>query len=233
MTREQIFGAERQSARTAVEGRRVPRRHGCKYDRSCYVTPMAKANTTRENIIAEALSQAVTIGLEGISVGGLAASLNLSKSGLFAHFKSKEALQLAVLDAAIEQFARDIVVPANEAKSPGRKLDRLFLGYLDWIKGDRQTRGCLFITAIQEFDDRPGSIHDRLVSSQLAWRQLLAATTREAIASGEISAKDDIDLFVFELVGTALAYQHALKLFHDRHARTKAERAYAKLKAQG
>ena len=194
---------------------------------------MAKANTTRENIIAEALSQAVMIGLEGISVGGLAARLNLSKSGLFAHFKSKEALQLAVLDAAIEQFARDIVVPANEAKSPGQKLDRLFLGYLDWIKGDRQTRGCLFITAIQEFDDRPGNIHDRLVSSQNGWRQLLAATTREAVASGEIGPKDDIDLFVFELIGTALAYQHALKLFRDRQARTKAERAYAKLKAQG
>ena len=128
-------------------------------------------------------------------------------------------------DAAIS------IVPANEAKSPGHKLDRLFLGYLDWIKGDRQTRGCLFITAIQEFDDRPGSIHDRLVSSQNGWRQLLAATTREAIASGEISPKDDIDLFVFELIGTALAYQHALKLFRDRQARTKAERAYAKLKA--
>jgi len=193
---------------------------------------MAKANTTRETIIAEAMSQAVIVGLEGISVGGLASSLNISKSGLFAHFKSKEALQLAVLDAAIERFSQDVVASANKAKSPGRKLDKLFLGYLDWIEGDQQTKGCLFITAIQEFDDRPGSQNDRLVAAQVAWRQLLAATAREAIASGEISPKDDVDLFVFELVGTALAYQHACKLIRDRRARSKAEQAYAKLKLQ-
>ena len=73
---------------------------------------MAKANTTRETILGEALAQAVVVGLEGLSIGGLAEALGLSKSGLFAHFKSKEALQLAVLEAAIQRFAARVVRPA-------------------------------------------------------------------------------------------------------------------------
>ena len=193
---------------------------------------MSKGNTTRETIVGEALSQAVKIGLEGISVGGLAASLDLSKSGLFAHFKSKEALQLAVLDEAIARLGRSVVEPAHKAASAGARLDRLFLGYLDWIKGNKQADGCLFITAIQEFDDQPGVIHDRLVESQRGWRQQLGIAAREAIKAGELAEKDDVDLFVFQLVGTALAYQHACKLFRDRRARATAEKAYARLKAQ-
>ena len=193
---------------------------------------MARANTTRETIIDEALSQAVVIGLEGISVGRLADSLKLSKSGLFAHFRSKEALQLAVVEAAIEQFAEAVVAPALAAGSPGRKLDRLFLGYLDWIKGGPRRAGCLFITAVQEYDDRPGAIHDLLVASQREWREGLKRTAREAVKAGELGPKADMELFVFQLIGIALAYQHACKLFRDRRARAMAERAYAQLKAQ-
>jgi AcrR family transcriptional regulator len=192
---------------------------------------MAKMSTTRDAIIDEGLSQAVVFGLDGISIGGLASSLNLSKSGLFAHFKSKEALQLAVLDEAIERFARQVVAPALKAATPIQKLDRLFLGYLDWIRGDRQTGGCLFITAIQEFDERPGPVRDRLVASQMAWRETLEGAAREAIAAGELSPKPGPNVFVFELIGIALAYQHSQKLFRDRQARALAEKAFAHLKA--
>ena len=193
---------------------------------------MAKGSVTRDAIIGEALSQAVRIGLEGITVGGLASSMNLSKSGLFAHFKSKEALQLAVVEEAIARFGRSVVEPALKTNSPGARLDRLFLGYLDWIRGNKQADGCLFITAIQEFDDQPGAIRDRLVESQQGWRRQLASTARETIKAGEMPAKDDVDLFVFELVGIALAYQHACKLFQDRRARATVEKAFARLKAQ-
>ena len=137
---------------------------------------MAKGSATRDAIIGEALSQAVRIGLEGITVGGLASSMNLSKSGLFAHFKSKEALQLAVVEEAIARFGRSVVEPALKTNSPGARLDRLFLGYLDWIRGNKQADGCLFITAIQEFDDQPGAIRDRLSNRNRAggasWRAL-------------------------------------------------------------
>ena len=186
-------------------------------------------NTTRDAIIDEGLSQAVVFGLDGISIGGLASSLNLSKSGLFAHFKSKEALQLAVLDEAIERFARQVVAPALKAATPIQKLDRLFLGYLDWIRGDRQTGGCLFITAIQEFDERPGPVRDRLVASQMAWRATLEGAAREAIAAGG-KPEPGPNVFVFELIGIALAYQHSQKLFRDKRARARRE-AFAHLKA--
>lgn len=186
--------------------------------------------STRDTILQEALDQAAVRGLEGISIGGLAGALGMSKSGVFAHFKSLEALQLAILETAIALFTQRVVGPALSEGEPGARLDRLFEGQLDWMAGAAGAPGCLFTGAIQEFDDQPGALRDRLLASQRDWSQLLATTVREAVAAGQLAKDTDVRLLVFQIVGVALAYQHASRFLGDPQARTLAEAAYRSLR---
>lgn len=194
---------------------------------------MGKGQATREAIVEEALRQASRTGLEGLSLGPLAESLSLSKSGLFAHFKSKEVLQLTILDEAIERFKRQVAVKAFGKSTPEQKLRALFDSHLTWIRGTEQDGGCLFITMAQEYDDRPGDIRDRLVESQKTWRLLIARIVGDGIARGDFRKEADPEQFVFEFTGAALAFQHATKLLGDAKARKRAlsafERALAPL----
>src|SRR5687767_2055842 len=120
---------------------------------------MGKGAVTREAIIDEALAQATRLGFEGLSLAPLAGSLGLSKSGLFAHFKSKEVLELAVLEEAIARFRRQVIEPSLSAPREER-LSTIFERYLDWLAGKGKKAGCLFVTLVQEYDDRPGPIRD-------------------------------------------------------------------------
>lgn len=194
------------------------------------IARMSKGALTRSAIIDEALTQAVAIGLEGVSLGGVAERLELSKSGLFAHFKSKEALQIAVLERAIERFTAVVVAPALKLHGLARAA-KLFHLYLDWIKDGAGTGGCLFVTAIQEFDDRPGPIRDLLVKSQQNWRAVLRQALREAIEAGELRGDAELDQLVFELVGASLAYQHSHKLLDDKRSRRLVKAAFARIVA--
>jgi AcrR family transcriptional regulator len=187
---------------------------------------MGKGQATREAIVDAALRQASRIGLEGLSLAPLADSLGLSKSGLFAHFKSKEVLQLGILEEAIERFKRQVAVKAFGIAHPEHKLRALFDSYLNWIRGTEQDGGCLFITMAQEYDDRPGEIRDRFVQSQQAWRALVGKVVGEGISLGDFRRDADADQFVFEFTGAALAFQHASKLMDDKTARKRALAAF-------
>jgi AcrR family transcriptional regulator len=172
---------------------------------------MRKGAATREAIVGRALEQAVALGLEGLSLGPLADSLELSKSGLFAHFKSKEALQLAVLEEAIERFRL--------------RVRRWF----DWVEGEPDMRGCIFAVTAQEFDDRPpGAVRNRLVESQSAWHDTLARVAADLPRGGPAPA-DYCRQMVFELVGISLAFQQQAKLFRAANARVRAEEAISRL----
>ncbi|SDR52860.1 transcriptional regulator, TetR family [Rhizobiales bacterium GAS113] len=190
---------------------------------------MGKGEVTRAAIISEALSQAVVGGLEGLTLGVLASSLKLSKSGLFAHFKSKEALQLAVLETAIDRFTRKVVVPALPKPEGVARLGMLFGNYLDWIRRGDGSGGCLFVTVAQEVDDRPGPVRDLLVESQTKWRGVLGQCVADAIKAKTFRADADPNQIVFEMVGIALSFQHSLKLFGDKRARLLGDRAFARL----
>lgn len=189
---------------------------------------MTKGSTTRDAIIQEALAQAETIGLENLTIGVLADSMGMSKSGLFAHFRSKEALQMAIIETAIAQFKNRVIEPALASRGIVR-LESLFEAFIDWIRDEEQPGGCLLTSAAQEYDDRPGPIRDALVESQKGWRQFLAATVTEAVDVGQLPKTMDAKLFVFEFVGITLAYQQALKLIRDRNARSLANAAFARL----
>lgn len=194
-------------------------------------TTMSKGESTREAIIEEAFVQASRLGFEGISLAPLAHSLKLSKSGLFAHFKSKEALQLAVLEEAIARFRRQVIDPALAASRETR-VTTVFERYLDWIAGKDNQPGCIFVTLAQEYDERPGPIRDLLVASQREWREGLGRIYASA-APGKSASRAECEQFVFEFIGLALSFQHALKLLGDSRARAKARAGFARLLAQG
>lgn len=190
---------------------------------------MSKGETTREAIVREAFMQATRVGLEGLTLGVLAETLGLSKSGLFAHFKAKEALQRAVLEHAVDLFAQQVVIPAL-AKPRGRpRLNALFANLLAWKCGDETRRGCLFAQLSVEYDDRPGPIRDLFVESELEWRRTIETCVVKAIAEGHVRAEVDPAQFAFELTGIAAAYEQSHRLLGMANARALAERAFEKL----
>lgn len=189
---------------------------------------MRKGAATREAIVGRALEQAVSVGLEGLSLGPLADSLELSKSGLFAHFKSKEALQLAVLEEAIGRFRSRVVEPSL-AQARGRpRMEALIERWFDWMEGEPGMRGCIFAVSAQEYDDRPGAIRDRLVASQIDWHETLARVASDLPRAGK-APSDYCAQLVFELVGVSLSFQQQSKLFRAPNARARAEESVSRI----
>ncbi|MES2340368.1 MAG: TetR/AcrR family transcriptional regulator [Pseudomonadota bacterium] len=189
---------------------------------------MGKGAATREAIVSQALDSAVQIGLSGLSLGPLAERLGLSKSGLFAHFKSKEALQLAVLQEAIDRFRIRVVEPGLQAPRGRPRMAALMDRWLDWIKGEPGMRGCLFAVAAQEYDDRPGAVHDLLLASQTEWQETLARVAVDLPRAGPAPA-DYGRQVAFEVSGIALSFQQQAKLFKAPNARARAEEALARI----
>ena len=160
-------------------------------ERSYYSAGMAKGEETRRAILDHALQVATTEGLEGLTIGRLAQDLRLSKSGLFAHFGSKEDLQLQVLETAIERFAEAVVRPALARPRGEPRVRALFENWLDWAEASFLPGGCVFIAAANELDDRPGALRDLLVSSQQQWLAVIARAARIAQEEGHFRA--DLD----------------------------------------
>jgi AcrR family transcriptional regulator len=198
-------------------------------ERSCYFSFMGKGKETRNEIIAQALRIAHVLGLEGLSIGVLASATGLSKSGLFAHFKSKEALQLEVLNTAIDEFVQKIVSPALGKPCNLDRLQTLFANYIAWIREYCEDGGCIFMSFNHELDDRPGAVRDRLFASQGEWRELIARLAEEAVGTGEFRRDLDPYQFAFEFMGIARAYDHAIKVLKDERAGNHAARAFESL----
>lgn len=214
-------------ARRARDAER--RRPPLQLERVCYFSFVNKGESTREAIIDGGLTLALKVGLEGVSLGVLANRLDLSKSGLFAHFKSKEALQLAIVEEAIDRFKNVVVAPALRRPAGLARLREYFIRYLDWIKGRHGPGGCPFAVFVQEFDDRPGPIRAALVASQREWRSALGKAAADAVRAGEMTTARDGAQVAFELVGVALSYQVSLKLLDEPSARQRALRAFDRL----
>jgi AcrR family transcriptional regulator len=193
---------------------------------------MSKGAATRRGIVDRALALAGEVGLEGLSLGALAADVQLSKSGLFAHFKSKETLQLEVLQRAIERFIAEVVIPALARPRGEPRVVALFDRYLAWIRGRERRGTCLFIALSQEYDDRPGPVRDLLVESQRDWQLTLARAAGIAVAEGHFRADLDVEQFAFEVVGAGMAFQQLLKLLDDPQAERRARAAFEALVAR-
>jgi AcrR family transcriptional regulator len=201
-------------------------------DRSCYCVFMSKGSETRREIVDRALSLASEVGLESLSLGHLAADVKLSKSGLFAHFKSKEALQLEVLQRAIDRFVGEVVVPALAKPRGEPRVTALFERYLAWISGSERKGSCFFIALSQEYDDRPGPVRDLLVKSQRDWQTTVARAALIAVDQGHFRADLDAEQFAYELVGIGMAFQQLYKLLDHPKAEQRARTAFRALVAR-
>lgn len=190
-----------------------------------------KSHTTRDLIVSTALEQAATVGLEGISLGGIAAEVGMSKSGLFAHFKSKEGLQLAVLEAALVLFQAAVLKPALKNPQGLPRLRALYTHYLDWMAGSSGLATCPFTVFIQEYDARPGPVRDLLVKSEIQWRKTLSDVAEAAIRSGHLEDTISPAQLAFELIGAAFSFQVSHGLLAAEDARQQAARAFDRLVA--
>jgi AcrR family transcriptional regulator len=185
---------------------------------------MSKGERTRGAILDHALDLASVVGLEGLSIGALASHSGLSKSGLFAHFGSKEALQLATLKAASAAFIDQVMAPARSKPRGLERLRAMFENWLGWT--ERNQGGCLFVTAAVELDDRDGPAREFLVGQQRSWLEALARQARYAAAGGELRADLDPEQFAFELYGLYLGYHNARRLQRDPDAGRRARAAF-------
>jgi len=193
---------------------------------------VSKGQRTRREIVDRALALAGEVGLEGLSLGTLAADVKLSKSGLFAHFKSKEALQLEVLQRGIDRFVAQVVVPAIAMPRGEPRVRALFDNYLAWICGPERQGSCLFMALSQEYDDRPGPVRDLLVRSQRDWQRTVARAAAIAVEQGHFRAKLDVEQFAYEVVGIGMAFQQLYKLLEHPQAERRARAAFAALVAR-
>jgi AcrR family transcriptional regulator len=158
-----------------------------------------RGDETRRVVLRRAVDLASVEGLDGVTIGRLAAELSISKSGLFAHFGSKEELQLATIRAARAIFSLAVVTPAL-AKPPGMaRLRALLDGWLDYSRGRQFPGGCFFSRATHEYAARPGPVRDALAMVDDEWLRLVATTIGEARELGEIRADVDPRQLAYEL----------------------------------
>jgi AcrR family transcriptional regulator len=200
-------------------------------ERSFYFPGVSKGAATRQAILERAVQLASEVGLEGLTIGRLAEALDLSKSGLFAHFESKEGLQVATLDRAAEQFVEVVIRPALRAARGEPRLRALVERWQRWPIDVPQPGGCLFVQAAVELDDRPGPARDRLVALQREWLGALATAVKGAVAEGHFRSDVDPDQLAFELHGIMLSTHHATRLLRDPRASARAGRAVDRLLA--
>lgn len=187
---------------------------------------MHKGADTRHAILDHAADLASKVGLSGLTIGVLADDLKLSKSGLFAHFRSKEALQIQVLDHAAQQFLETVVRPALAEPRGEARMRAIFERWLAWDQAGVLPGGCLFVAAATELDDRPGPVRDRLVALQRDWIQVITVSFRRGIEAGRFRRDADAPQFAQDLYGIMLAFHHAARLLGDRGAEARARRAF-------
>ena len=187
-----------------------------------------KGQQTRATILEAALALASHMGLEGLSIGALAEVTQMSKSGVFAHFGSREELQISVIREYHARFEEEVFFPAM---AEPRGLPRLRALFERWVRrvSVEVDSGCIYISGAVEFDDRPGPVRDALVSMVLAWHDALGLAFRIAIDEGQLRPDTDPQQMLFEIHGLILALHHDARLLRiagavDR-ARTGFERA--------
>jgi AcrR family transcriptional regulator len=189
---------------------------------------VSKGEATKTSILDEALHVASQVGFEGLSIGQLADRTEMSKSGLFAHFRSKEQLQLQTLDHAVARFTDIVVRPTLKAPRGEKRVRELFERWLDW-ETDALAGGCVFVAASNEYDDQPGAMHDSLLRQQRDWTEFIATVTGTAVSEGDFRSDVDPRQFAFTLQGLMLGYHHAGRLLRDPQALERTRAAFEQL----
>ena len=186
---------------------------------------MLKGRQTRATILEAALALASRKGLEGLSIGALADVTQMSKSGVFAHFGSREELQISVVREYHAKFAEEVFWPALTAP---RGLPRLRALFDRWFKrvSIEIDAGCIYISGAVEFDDRPGPVRDALVDMVQAWQNALERAIRIAVDEGHLRPDTDPQQMLFEVHGLILALHHDARFLRHPGADARARVAF-------
>jgi AcrR family transcriptional regulator len=192
--------------------------------------PQQKGRQTRAAILDAALGLASHMGLEGLSIGALAEVMQMSKSGVFAHFGSREELQISVVREYHRRFEDEVFFPAL---TEARGLPRLRALFERWLKrvSFELDSGCIYISGAVEFDDRPGPVRDALAQMVLAWHDALARAIELAVDEGHLRAGIDVQQLLFELHGLILALHHDARFLRIPGALDRARRGFERIVA--
>jgi AcrR family transcriptional regulator len=190
-------------------------------------SPIGKRAATRQMILEQAYAMACQDGLEGLSIGTLAQAVEMSKSGVFAHFGSREDLQLAVLEVGAHRFMAKVLLPA--LKQP-RGLPRLRAVVANWCEWGRVYQsGCVLLSAASEYDGRDGALHDGVVRQQAGWRDELQKSVSLAVEEGHLCEDTDPAQLAFEIYALMLGLHHDAGLFGFDEARRRTDAAIDRL----
>jgi AcrR family transcriptional regulator len=184
--------------------------------------PQARGLRTREAILASAVDIASVHGLGGLTVGSLATQLRMSKSGLFAHFGSKEELQLATVEVARQIFIDKVTRPAIAAPKGMPRLWGLINQWLILVEKRVFSGGCFFSAASFEFDSKHGVLHDRIAAIMREWIDVLIRAVEQAQKAGHIGAKVNPTRLAYEIHGVAMGAHWAHQLLDDKQAYSRA-----------
>lgn len=190
-----------------------------------------KSESTRAAIIEHALGVASHDGLEALTLGTLADSMKMSKSGVFSRVGSRETLQLAVLANYRQRFEAQVLHPARMVAPGLARLRRLFDMSLLQVESGKSA-GCFYISCAAEYDDRPGAVRHALTSSVTAWRDAFGDAARQAVELGHVGADTDAEQLVFEIYALLLAAQHDARLLEQCGAATRARSGFERLLAR-
>ena len=182
----------------------------------------AEALKTRESIVAQAVDVASLEGLEGLTIGRLAGELDMSKAGVIGHFGTKEALQVAALEQAVQIFTREVWERVADEEPGLPRLRATAEAWISYLEGDVFPGGCFLTAASCEWDGRDGPVRDAIVGSLALWRKVLEADARKA-------GFDDPEQVVFELTCLAMGLNQRVQLHGDREAPRRARRAAARI----
>jgi AcrR family transcriptional regulator len=189
---------------------------------------MRKGELTRAAILDVALDLASRDGLEGLTIGLLADRMNMSKSGVFAHFGSREDLQIEVVKLYHHQFEQEVFYPS--IKEP-RGLPRLQAMFARWVKrvSVEIASGCIYISGAVEYDDRPGAIREELAAMVRTWQAALRRCVEQAISMGHLHADTDPQQLVYEMYGLILALHHDARFLKEPGSIARAETGFERL----
>lgn len=174
---------------------------------------MTKGEDTKQIILKAGLDMASRVGLESVTIGNLAKATNMSKSGLFAHFQSKEKLQIEILNFAAQLFAEGVVSPSLRTEAGIPRIRALVDNWVSWTS--KQEGNCIFVSASTEFSDRHGKVRECLLHQQEEWINSLIKIACSAIKAGDFREDIDCEQFAFDLYSLLLGFEYYHKLLQN------------------
>jgi len=167
---------------------------------------MKKGDETKRKILDKGCDLAPKLGLEGLSIGALAAATGMSKSGLFGHFNSKQNLLISVMEHAGIVFNEEVIIPALKKERGIPRIRKVMKNWIEWT--ENLSGGCIFVAAAAEYSDRPGPVRDLIRKQHDSWIDCLSRIAESAVLSGEFQKDTDCELVAFELYSLIMAFYH-------------------------